>query len=169
MVKLLGVDFAPLHLPLERRLQTLAVLYFVCCFLVFPILFIVLCVLTLFFSDYYWITLGYLVWYFYDLYVLKTPSFGGRRSEWLRQSAHMRYFRDYFPIKLVKTADLDPNKNYIFGTHPHGIMSCSIFCNFAANVTGFTEMFPGIRTYMLTLTTNFKWPILRAYVLWMGK
>lgn len=28
--------------------------------------------------------------------------------------------KDYFPIALVKTADLDPSKNYVFGYHPHG-------------------------------------------------
>ena len=34
----------------------------------------------------------------------------------------MKYYADYFSMKLVKTfeGDLDPNKNYLFCSHPHG-------------------------------------------------
>ena len=28
--------------------------------------------------------------------------------------------KNYFPMTLVKTLDLDPSKNYVFGYHPHG-------------------------------------------------
>ncbi len=81
----------------------------------------------------------------------------------------MKLFRDYFPIRLIKTVDLDPKKNYIFGIHPHGIMSCGIFGNFASEATGFSEKFPGIRPHLMTLTMNFFTPLMRAYALWMGK
>lgn len=55
-----------------------------------------------------------------------------------------KLLRDYFPIKLVKTADLDPKHTYLFGYHPHGILSQGAFINFATNATGFAEMFPGV-------------------------
>lgn len=41
---------------------------------------------------------------------------------WVRKSAWWQYLRDYFPVRLVKTAELSPNRNYIFGYHPHGIL-----------------------------------------------
>lgn len=34
----------------------------------------------------------------------------------MRRSSAWKYFADFFPIKLVKTAELSPDKNYIFGT-----------------------------------------------------
>ena len=105
----------------------------------------------------------------YDINILKTSRRGGRRSDILRSSKVMRYFRDYFPVKLHKTEELDSNKNYIIGSHPHGIIGCGTLINFATNATGFSEKYPGIRCYPLTLKVNFKWPILREIILWFGK
>ncbi|RWR98368.1 hypothetical protein B4U79_03295, partial [Dinothrombium tinctorium] len=53
-----------------------------------------------------------------------------------------RYYAEYFPIKLHKTADLNPNKNYIIGYHPHGILPFGAFANFNTEATGFSEKFP---------------------------
>jgi 2-acylglycerol O-acyltransferase 2 len=57
-----------------------------------------------------------------------------------------KWLRDYFPISLVKTAEL-PTKDgqvYLFGYHPHGVLSEGAFINFATNATGFHEKFPGV-------------------------
>jgi hypothetical protein len=40
---------------------------------------------------------------------------------------------DYFPIRLHKTVDIPPTKSYIFGYHPHGIISLGAFVNFATD------------------------------------
>ena len=167
-MRVFGVDFAPLWVPLERRLQVVSVLFYVNCFLIFPIVFTIGTILLLL-TSYYWVVLGYLIWFVYDVYIEKTASKGGRRSEWLRNAKHMHYFRDYFPLHLVKTANLSQHKNYIFATHPHGILCCSLFGNFASEATGFSKLFPGIRPHLLTLAQNFRWPLLRGYILWMGK
>ena len=37
----------------------------------------------------------------------------------------------YFPVRLHKTADLDPEGNYLFGYHPHGILCLSAWVAFA--------------------------------------
>jgi hypothetical protein len=79
-----------------------------------------------------------------------------------------RYLIDYFPATLIKTVDLDPKKNYIFGAHPHGIIGCGSFGNFAPEASGFSQLFPGIRPHLLTLKPNFSWPLLRAVLMWMG-
>ena len=36
-------------------------------------------------------------------------------------------FAEWYPIRLVKTAPLPPDRRYIFGVHPHGIISVSAF------------------------------------------
>eukprot|EP00983_Pelagomonas_calceolata_P015169 482898-Pelagomonas_calceolata.AAC.2 len=38
-------------------------------------------------------------------------------------SDHVQFWRhlaEYFPAKLIKTGELDPQRNYIFCAHPHG-------------------------------------------------
>ena len=166
--RIFGIDFAPLAIPLQRRLQMLSVVYYVNCFLFYPFFFSIVAIVLLF-TSYWWVVVGYLIWFAYDVFIQKTSSQGGRRSEWLRNGIHTKYFRDYFPMKLMKTAELDPDKNYIIGQHPHGVMSCSLFGNFGTEATGFSKMFPGIKAHLMTLSVNFKWPILRGYILWMGE
>jgi len=76
--------------------------------------------------------------------------------------------RDYFPITLNKTADLDPKKNYIFVFHPHGVLSLSAIANFCTEATGFPKLFPGIDLRVLTLKLNFYTPFARELVLAAG-
>lgn len=59
-----------------------------------------------------YLPLIYFVWMAYDI---KTPARGSRPWEWLRRARIWRWFRDYFPVTLVKTTELDPETNYIFG------------------------------------------------------
>ncbi len=49
----------------------------------------------------------------------------------------------YFPAKLIKTADLDPAGRYIFACYPHGISAISAWVNFGTDATGFSRLFPG--------------------------
>ena len=46
-------------------------------------------------------------------------------------------------MSLVKTADLDPDKAYVFGFHPHGVISLSAFCTFGTEALEFSKVFPG--------------------------
>ena len=50
---------------------------------------------------------------------------------------------NYFPVKVVKTADLDPNRNYLFGSHPHGVVCFGAFMSFVVDNPQFRELFPG--------------------------
>lgn len=100
----------------------------------------------------------YLVWtYCFDL---KTPAKGGRRSETFRRLKSWEYFRDYFPARLIRTKRLDPKRNYILGYHPHGIMCAGAWVNFATEATGFSSLFPGIKSHLLTLTRKSNFIIL---------
>lgn len=40
----------------------------------------------------------------------------------LRNNFMTKHLRDYFPVELIKTADLTPDRNYLFASFPHGII-----------------------------------------------
>jgi len=167
MVNFLGIEFAPLSVPAERRLQTLCVFVHVCNFTINPVLCIVALVYLLW-TSLWFVSVGYIAWIVYDVHVNKTSERGGRTVTTVRELPHQKYLTDYFPVKLIKTAELDPTKNYIFGYHPHGIIAFGCLCNFGTEGTGFSKLFPGIHPHMLTLDQNFKLPLIREYSLWLG-
>ncbi|KAM3837515.1 diacylglycerol O-acyltransferase 2 isoform 1-T2 [Vipera latastei] len=148
----------------EKQLQIISVLQWVISFLMMGIICTIILIYMLC-TDCWIIAVLYLVWYAFDW---NTPSKAGRRSQWIRNWAIWRYFRDYFPIRMIKTHNLAPNRNYILGYHPHGIMALGAFCNFSTEATGVSQIFPGIRPYVTTLSGNFKWPILRDYLMTGG-
>lgn len=45
-----------------------------------------------------------------------------RRFKFARSSLFWHHFRNYFPLELVKTAELLPNRNYLIASFPHGIL-----------------------------------------------
>eukprot|EP00697_Spironema_sp_BW2_P007895 gnl/Spiro4/2232_TR1077_c0_g1_i1.p1 gnl/Spiro4/2232_TR1077_c0_g1~~gnl/Spiro4/2232_TR1077_c0_g1_i1.p1 ORF type:complete len:434 (+),score=88.91 gnl/Spiro4/2232_TR1077_c0_g1_i1:96-1304(+) len=162
--RFIGVRWSDfLTVPLQRRLQTLAVLGFV----LMPFGHILSWVAT------YWLLLfplttlpmaAYLIFiFFFD----KSPS-NGRRSPWLRGFSCFFHFCNYFPLSIVKTAELDPNGKYLFGYHPHGIISIGALGNFAFQGTGFGDLFPGIDLRVATLPLNFKVPFMREILLGGG-
>ena len=51
---------------------------------------------------------------------------------------------DYYPITLVKTNDFHPQKNYIFGYHPHGAFTEGAAIGLNTEACGFNDKFPGI-------------------------
>ncbi|KAM4698982.1 2-acylglycerol O-acyltransferase 2 [Discoglossus pictus] len=155
------IEFAPRSLPLERRLQTAAVIQWVYSFLALAQTCIILYI-ALLFTRFWIISVLYGIWWYLDW---DTPSKGGRRSHLLRRSAVWRYLRDYFPITLIKTADLDPRQNYVFGFHPHGVLIAGGFTNFCTEATGFETLFPGITPYLLMLPLWFRAPFFRDYIM----
>lgn len=74
--KILGVEFAPLSLPMERRLQTLAVFTYMGLFLTFASLWTLTMTYLLVFTSFKWIPLLYAAWYLYDR---ETGENGGRK------------------------------------------------------------------------------------------
>ncbi|XP_053908700.1 2-acylglycerol O-acyltransferase 2-B-like isoform X3 [Cuculus canorus] len=153
--------FAPLRLPLRRRLQTLAVLQWVFSFLALGQLCTLMFALAL--RGSLWLpALLYGLWLLADR---DTPRRGGRSSAWVRGWTLWHHFRDYFPISLVRTAELNPHRNYILGFHPHGVLAAGAFANFCTEATGFGELFPGLHPHLLTLPCWFRLPLFRDYML----
>uniref|UniRef100_A0AAY4BR54 Acyltransferase n=1 Tax=Denticeps clupeoides TaxID=299321 RepID=A0AAY4BR54_9TELE len=158
------IEFAPLNIPLRRRLQTAAVVQWVFSFLV-----LAQCCLAAFvllgLSDWWLLAVLYAGWLYLDR---DTPVSGGRRSRWVRSWTVWSHFRDYFPISLVKTADLDPSRNYLLGFHPHGVLVAGGFGNFCTEASGFSSLFPGLTPYLLMLPFWFRVPFFRDYIMCGG-
>ncbi|CAG0920059.1 unnamed protein product [Notodromas monacha] len=153
-MKVLGFEFAPLEVPFERRKQTAGVAIWMWIFMALtPMTLTIL--IGLLFTSYWWITLAYATYYFFDRDICNR---GGRRSEWVRNWWCWKSMADYFPITLVKTTELSPDENYIFGCHPHGILPAGAFTCFATEACNFSKVFPGIKPTLLSLHGNFLSP-----------
>ncbi|KAF6207570.1 hypothetical protein GE061_016017 [Apolygus lucorum] len=107
----------------------------------------------------------YLIWMHLDK---NTPHADGRRLQWVCSLWIYRRFRQYFPHTLVKTVDIPDDQNYIFCLFPHGICVTAGFAHFLTNCTDFNTLFPGIRTTLHTLNSNFLYPFMREYSLFSG-
>ncbi|XP_028750232.1 2-acylglycerol O-acyltransferase 2-B-like [Peromyscus leucopus] len=150
--------------PLHRTLEVFAVLQWVFSFLGLALL----CPMALVLASLgraWTLVVLYLAWLCSDRH---TPRMGGRRSAWVRNWAVWKYFRDYFPVKLVKTAALDPSQNYLFGFHPHGVLVVGAFSNFCTEATGFSRLFPGLKPHLLMLPCWFQVPLFRDYIMTSG-
>ncbi|GAB6023805.1 Diacylglycerol O-acyltransferase 2 [Chamberlinius hualienensis] len=123
-------------------------------------------VYVLVFTPYYPLSLLYIAWLITDY---RTCNTGGRRIEWVRKNSWLKTLAgDYFPFRLHKTADLDPNRNYLCGSHPHGYLCFSAFVNIAQEITGFSQTFPGITPHLLSFHLMFFLPFFRDYLLAVG-
>ncbi|KAL8768470.1 MAG: hypothetical protein Q9203_005653 [Teloschistes exilis] len=156
------IHFAPLSVPLQRRLQTLMVLAHTLSIALFLGTFFFLCTIPLFWP----LLLPY------TIYVLLSPApHSGKlfhRSTFLRSLPIWSLFSSYFPARLHRSAALEPTRKYIFGYHPHGIISHGAFAAFATEALGFGQLFPGITNTLLTLDSNFRIPFYRDWALAMG-
>jgi hypothetical protein len=142
-------------------------------FWIFLLAFHLVCIPVLFFYSIIFVPLSrplialYTVWMFYD----QQSAITGRRLPWFVRFARYNPVWDqlsaYFKGQLVKTAELDPTRKYLFGYAPHGVYSMGLFANVVFS-THFLKLFPGIETLTCTLPANFWFPIWREVALAMG-
>jgi hypothetical protein len=150
---------------LERFAQLLAVISHVSIWIILPLIAIWLPWYILFFTRFWPLMLLYAVWYVYDF---QTPALGSRKWVFLKSSAIWKYFANYFPIKLVKTAELPATRNYILGCHPHGVLSIGAFTHLCTDGTGFSKNFPELEPNILTLNGQFWFPFRREIGIALG-
>ncbi|XP_076396900.1 2-acylglycerol O-acyltransferase 2-A-like isoform X2 [Megachile rotundata] len=168
-MKILGIKFAPLNVPLKRRLETLSVTlwYFTLAF--GPSLGFIITGYLLFFTTtirYY--VLLYFLWMYYDW---DTCNKGGRSTKLTNMVAKSRWIQhvfDFFPVTLVKTTDLDPNRNYLLCSFPHGIIPAGAAGSFQSESRGAKTLFPGLQLNIIVQYQVFKSPIFREIALAMG-
>lgn len=157
-----GIRFAPLNVPLHRRLETFMVL--------FHTLFMAICISAFFFLLAIPLFWPILVPYMVYCMTSKASTSGTLkyRSNFLRSLPVWSLFASYFPVRLHRTTELPPTRKYIFGYHPHGIISHGAWAAFVTEALGFSQLFPGITNTTLTLDSNFRIPFYRDYILAMG-
>ncbi|XP_050574131.1 diacylglycerol O-acyltransferase 2-like [Bombus affinis] len=163
-MEILGVKFAPLNVPLNRRLETLSVALWILLLGFGNFIGYILAAYFLFFTQTmrYFILL-YFVWMYYDWNKFDLGKIRKILEPHFRNCAWHRHFCNYFPIKLVKTTDLDPNKLYLFCTFPHGILSLGVYGAFATDIISCRELFPGVEFRIAVLAQHFKTPLYREY------
>ncbi|KAH8726186.1 diacylglycerol O-acyltransferase-like protein 2B [Phaeosphaeriaceae sp. PMI808] len=156
------IRFAPMNVPLQRRLQTLAVLMHTLSIVGGLAIFFFLCSIPLLWP----LLLPYTVYVLFSH--AGTSGELSFRSERIRRLKVWSLFASYFPARLHRSQELEPTRKYIFGYHPHGIISHGAFAAFATEALGFSQLFPGITNALLTLDSNFRYPIYREYALRLG-
>ncbi|XP_044258046.1 2-acylglycerol O-acyltransferase 2-like [Tribolium madens] len=158
-MNILGIKFAPLNIPLERRLQTLAA---GCWFTTLAFgTFIGTFIWVYFFFTRFW----YLsVLYATIIYLEKDRcETGGRPIEWIRHWKWWWYLKNYFPCKLdfVPGLTFDPKRNYLFACYPHGILPAGPFNTIGSPYSEFSKLFPKFQVRLVTLRQHFFIPFLR--------
>ena len=158
----ISIHFAPLSVPLKRRLQTLMVLAHTLSVAALLSAFFLTCAIPLFWP----LLIPYLIYVLFS-----NAGYSGtlsHRSDFIRSLPMWSLFASYFPARLHRSAVLPPTRKYVLGYHPHGIISHGAFAAFATEALGFSQLFPGIKNTLLTLDTNFRVPFYREYALLMG-
>lgn len=152
-----------MNIGLERRLQTFVVLCHTLTIAIFLTSFFFTCAIPL--------SWPLLVPYLVYISLFSTAATSGHlkgRSPFLRSLPIWKVYASYFPARLHREESLPPTKKYIFGYHPHGIISHGAFAAFGTEALGFSKLFPGITNTLLTLDANFRIPFYREYALAMG-
>uniref|UniRef100_A0A8R1E5Y7 Acyltransferase n=1 Tax=Caenorhabditis japonica TaxID=281687 RepID=A0A8R1E5Y7_CAEJA len=164
MKQVLGIEWIDIFSSRERKRTYLGmVCHF---FLLYPFGNFLLFTPVIYYLNYTWpIFALYFIWYVYDR---NTPSTGGYATQWVRQWRVNRWFADYFPAKVHKTANLPANRNYILAYHPHGIISLGCWATFGADGAGIHDKYPGLKFNLCTLGMNFSMPFRREIILLFG-
>uniref|UniRef100_A0AC34G3S1 Acyltransferase n=1 Tax=Panagrolaimus sp. ES5 TaxID=591445 RepID=A0AC34G3S1_9BILA len=179
----------------RETLQLLAVINHVFIWVLLSIMSLWVPFYILFCTPIWWTMVLYAGWYLYDF---RSPSKGSRPSNFVRslkvwkhfadyfplkviKTAELspdsnyilglkvwKHFADYFPLKVIKTAELSPDSNYILGCHPHGVFSIGAFTALCTEGTNFSQLFPGLQSTILTLNGQFYFPFRREVGIFLG-
>eukprot|EP00744_Colponema_vietnamica_P009553 GILI01013571.1.p1 GENE.GILI01013571.1~~GILI01013571.1.p1 ORF type:complete len:336 (-),score=66.34 GILI01013571.1:42-1049(-) len=112
--------------PFKTRMLKTAVLFLlVWCFCLFPLIaFVSASFLAI--EGWIWAMIPFYLSYFSFVYFTKAHC-RPNDSDWLLSQDWLRAPLEYFPNHLITHKDLDEAKKVIFGVHPHGIYTWSIY------------------------------------------
>jgi 2-acylglycerol O-acyltransferase 2 len=156
-------------------LDTIATVAFLCIILGSIVIPPIALAAFLFDSNLKWLTLTYMLWFFWDYQSSKRGYYPENMSfrNWVRSWGLWPYVKAYFPAKLVRTVKLDSKKNYIMGYHPHGFIFnaglyvLSLFINVLLG-NEWNTLFPGVKVRTTTLPVNFYIPFWREFCFLFG-
>jgi len=93
-------------------LENLAAFTYVFAFVIAPFLSLALTINVMLTPILWFIAIPYFIWFVWDFH---TPTRGSRPWLAFRNLHFWEYLAAYFPMKLVKTAELPPDRNYVIG------------------------------------------------------
>ncbi|KAH8233325.1 hypothetical protein KR026_006930 [Drosophila bipectinata] len=162
------IEWAPLRVPLERRIQIVVTAFFTSMLLVLLSTSFLLVAGSLIYGGLWLRSLMLLYLGYVYVHHKKTQSVVDNNGWMITRTNRLhRYYRDYFPVELVKTADLPANRNYILASFPHGILGMGICVNMGMEISKWLKLFPQVRPKIATLDHHFKTPFLREVIrLW---
>lgn len=70
-----------------------------------------------------------------------------------------------FPLRVIKTADLPTNKNYLWASYPHGVIPFYTFPNHIISADKKDKLFPGISIRFVIHDAYFYVPVMREFFL----
>eukprot|EP01063_Lacrimia_lanifica_P009047 TRINITY_DN1607_c1_g1_i1.p1 TRINITY_DN1607_c1_g1~~TRINITY_DN1607_c1_g1_i1.p1 ORF type:complete len:587 (+),score=186.64 TRINITY_DN1607_c1_g1_i1:2500-4260(+) len=165
-----------LRVPQYRRRQMLAIFFLN--FFTGPMFVMSLLVVFCYLLPYVFLT--FMAVYYAYMFIDNTtrPYFGprSRMGSWYRDGRIYRYFCEYFPIRLCMAdpkhvpglaGDFTPERNYLFGLHPHGVQAASIGSLISGHA-GSKALLPGLSITGQTLRMNFWMPVYREHVIFSG-
>ena len=165
-----NIDTTVLTKALSPRYRQLIACFITFCLLPGSILFSSFVV---FLAIYYQSIILFTIILMYGIHIKMDKSFeqGSKGKMWIKQLEFWKLLCNYFPALVVKQNPdtiYDPKGTYMFGYHPHGIISVGCFVSFATDATGISEMLPGINIHPATLSSNFYIPFWRELLLKLG-
>lgn len=193
-----NVRVAPLSTPLPRRLQTAAVLWHTISIPLFVTLFFITLAIPIFwiFAVPYLIYLftdrtpsngkvtqrysnwfrSWKIWkYFCNYFPVKIFKTHNLEPTFTEVEVTDDYYKLPIPLSYFIKIPKKPYKTfkktgpkYIFGLHPHGVVSLSGFGSLGTEGANWSKLFPGIPICLLTLLNQFYIPIYRDYLLALG-
>ncbi|CAL8081312.1 unnamed protein product [Calicophoron daubneyi] len=129
----------------------------------------------------------YSIYYYLDWGV---EDMGGHQFKFVRNLFVWKYLAHYFPIRMVLSDELvdyskqhakqlnrtdedtfyglPSDRTYLLGFHPHGLLSFGASVNFLTEANHISQTFPRIKPWVATLGAQFKFPILREFMLFIG-
>ncbi|KAH8316515.1 hypothetical protein KR067_009345 [Drosophila pandora] len=156
------IEWAPLRVPLERRLQIVVTAFFTSMLLVLLSTSFLIIAGSLIYGGLLLRSLMLLYLGYVYLHHKKTQSVVDNNGWMITRTNRLhRYYRDYFPVELVKTADLPADRNYILASFPHGILGTGIGINMGVEISKWLELFPQVRPKLGTLDQHFHVPFMR--------
>jgi len=91
----------------------------------------------------------------------------GRYWAWFAENSLWKRIFAWFPASIHFESPLSPEKQYIFGSHPHGVMSLH-HAMLASNGCNFHSVSPGSSRRDLGASVVFRIPFYRDILLWLG-
>ncbi|KAJ2378209.1 diacylglycerol O-acyltransferase 1 [Coemansia sp. RSA 2607] len=92
----------------------------------------------------------------------------GRRVSSVQKLPIWAHVNKYFQPRMVFEEPLDASKKYVFGSHPHGVISYTAQLIAGTTGMGLESHFPGLVVRGVTMPATFGIPFFRDYALAMG-